>query len=156
MRGVKSEDLKTILDFLYYGEANVLQVNLDVFLAIASDLKLTGLTDGDEWQTFPTDSPKPDTKKITTVQNIPSTASLYNEKSQIKQISTYKMNMEATSMAKLDDIHGHFAELDQMVKSMMEKSQKVMPIVHKRKKANSKYLQSLWKRRTNSGNKRSY
>ena len=48
MRGVKSENLRAILDFLYYGEANVLQENLDIFLAIASELKLTGLTDGDE------------------------------------------------------------------------------------------------------------
>ena len=95
------------------------------------------LTDGDERQNFPTSSPKPDTKKITTVQKIPSAASLYNEVSQFKQISAYKINIEDTRMAKLDDFHGHFAELDQMVKSMMEKSQKVMPIVNgKRQTAN--------------------
>ena len=44
MRGMKSEDLIAIVDFLYYGEANVFQENLDSFLAIAEELKLKGLT----------------------------------------------------------------------------------------------------------------
>ena len=35
MRGVKSEDLVAIVDFLYYGEANVYQENIDSFLTIA-------------------------------------------------------------------------------------------------------------------------
>ena len=43
MRGVKSEDLLAIVDFLYCGEANVFQENLDSFLAIAEELKLKGL-----------------------------------------------------------------------------------------------------------------
>ena len=43
MRGVKSEDLFTIVDFLYRGEANVFQENLDSFLAIAEELQLKGL-----------------------------------------------------------------------------------------------------------------
>ena len=44
MRGVKSEDLKAIIDFLYCGEANVCQDNLEGFLAIAEELQLQGLT----------------------------------------------------------------------------------------------------------------
>ena len=43
MRGFKSEDLVAILDFLYFGEANVYQENLDSFLAIAEELQLKGL-----------------------------------------------------------------------------------------------------------------
>ena len=43
MRGLKSEDLVAIVDFLYCGEANVLQQNLDSFLAIAEELQLKGL-----------------------------------------------------------------------------------------------------------------
>ena len=43
MRGVKSGDLLAIVDFLYRGEANVFQVNLDSFLAIAEELQLNGL-----------------------------------------------------------------------------------------------------------------
>ena len=44
MRGVKSEDMAAIVEFLYCGEASVLQENLDSFLAIAEELKLKGLT----------------------------------------------------------------------------------------------------------------
>merc|ERR1719452_226029 len=44
MRGVKSEDLVAIVDFLYYGETNVYQENLDSFLALAEELKLKGLS----------------------------------------------------------------------------------------------------------------
>ena len=44
MRGVKSNDLLAIMDFLYKGEANVYQENLDSFLAMAEELQLKGLT----------------------------------------------------------------------------------------------------------------
>ena len=43
MRGVKFEDLLAIVDYLYCGEANVFQENLDSFLAIAEELQLKGL-----------------------------------------------------------------------------------------------------------------
>ena len=43
MRGMKSEDLLAIVDFLYSGEANIYQDNLDTFLNIAEELKLKGL-----------------------------------------------------------------------------------------------------------------
>ena len=42
MRGMRSEDLVAVIDFLYCGEANVHQENLDSFLAIADELKLNG------------------------------------------------------------------------------------------------------------------
>ena len=44
MRGLKFEDLTAILDFLYTGETNVFQENLEHFLALAVELKLKGLT----------------------------------------------------------------------------------------------------------------
>ena len=43
LRGVKSKDLLAIVDFLYFGEANVYQEDLDSFLAIAEELQLKGL-----------------------------------------------------------------------------------------------------------------
>jgi len=48
MRGMKSEDLVAIMDFLYFGEANVYQGNIDAFLALAEDLKLEGLTKNEQ------------------------------------------------------------------------------------------------------------
>merc|ERR1719430_1029134 len=44
LRGVKSDDLSAIVDFLYYGEAEIEEEHLDAFLAVAEDLKVTGLT----------------------------------------------------------------------------------------------------------------
>ena len=43
MRGTSSEDLTAIMDFVYFGEANVSSENLDTFLALAEELKLKGL-----------------------------------------------------------------------------------------------------------------
>ena len=43
MQGVKSEDLRALIDFLYCGETKVDQENLETFLGIAEDLQLKGL-----------------------------------------------------------------------------------------------------------------
>jgi len=43
MRGLKSEDLEAMIDFLYIGEANVYQENLDSFLALAEELQMKGI-----------------------------------------------------------------------------------------------------------------
>ena len=60
MRGIRSENLKTIMDFLYFGEANVFQENLDSFLALAEELRLKGLTGGSEAEEKPVkETPKP-------------------------------------------------------------------------------------------------
>jgi len=43
IKGLKSKDLVAMIDFVYYGEANVYQENLDSFLAVAEELQLKGL-----------------------------------------------------------------------------------------------------------------
>ena len=43
MRGVRPENLMAMVDFFYYGEANVSQENLDSFLVLAEELQLKGL-----------------------------------------------------------------------------------------------------------------
>ena len=45
MRGMKAKDLIAIVDFIYHGEANVYQEDLEGFLALAEELQLKGLTD---------------------------------------------------------------------------------------------------------------
>ena len=47
MRGVKSHEILAVLDFIYCGEANVFEVNLEAFLALAEDLKLKGLIENE-------------------------------------------------------------------------------------------------------------
>ena len=48
MRGLKSETVLSIVDFLYLGEANILQDNLESFLSLAQELKLKGLNGTDQ------------------------------------------------------------------------------------------------------------
>ena len=43
MRGIKVEDLLAVVDFMYYGETNIYQDNLDNFMHIAEEFKLKGL-----------------------------------------------------------------------------------------------------------------
>ena len=43
MRGMKFCDLTAIVDFIYLGEANVFQEQLENFLALAEELELKGL-----------------------------------------------------------------------------------------------------------------
>ena len=43
MTGFNAEDLLAVVDFLYYGTANVCQENLEHFLNIAEKLQLKGL-----------------------------------------------------------------------------------------------------------------
>ena len=43
MRDVRPENLLAMVDFLYHGEANVSQENLDPFLVLAEELQLKGL-----------------------------------------------------------------------------------------------------------------
>lgn len=47
LRGVSYEDLRHIIDFMYYGEVNVAQDDLQAFLQVAEDLKVKGLTQAD-------------------------------------------------------------------------------------------------------------
>ena len=43
MRGLKAKDLVAIVDFIYLGEANIYEEDLDIFLALAEELQLKGL-----------------------------------------------------------------------------------------------------------------
>ena len=45
MRGIKTEELQAIVDFVYCGQASVDRKDLAAFLALAAELQLKGLTD---------------------------------------------------------------------------------------------------------------
>ena len=44
LKGVRYPDLQAVLNFMYHGEVNVAQEELNSFLAVAEDLKVKGLT----------------------------------------------------------------------------------------------------------------
>ena len=113
MRGVKSENLFAIVDFMYVGETKISQESLDSFLLIAEDLQLKGLVgknneDGNNEQTekvasFPMESIK---DEVTTSN----TQRLAKERQTPKDF-TLKSNF-----------CGNLKELDDMVWSMIEKT----------------------------------
>ena len=119
MRGLKSEVLQAIIDFLYCGEANVFQENLDSFLFIAEELQLSGLmgnSDGGEQK------PDADVQKGPKV-----TKSSMGNVSQTKKCDKQSypvIKPETNSMVALSTISiGNLEELEEKVKSMMEKSE---------------------------------
>jgi len=48
LRGVKYNELLSILNFMYRGEVNIAQEELNSFLSVAEDLKVKGLTQGNQ------------------------------------------------------------------------------------------------------------
>ena len=54
LKGVKYVDLVSVLNFMYHGEVNVAQEELNSFLAVAEDLKVKGLTQNNSTNSPPT------------------------------------------------------------------------------------------------------
>ena len=132
MRGIKAEDLNAIIDFLYFGEANVYQESLDVFLAIAEELKLKGLTgqraDNEEANsnsltTDPIEFKKSGQKmsKRISDDNMTTKIETTDVETDIPQINV--VSLPATSL-----FSGELQELEERVVSMMEKSQRMVTI----------------------------
>ena len=113
MRGVKSEDLMAIIDFLYVGEATVRKENLEDFLAVAAELKISGLMkqaiekDFGNLEEAPKVPEDPKEKKR---------AMRTSADSEPKEVKTE----ERTPMQ--NHFSGNFEELNKTVKSMMVKS----------------------------------
>ena len=127
MRGVKSEDLLAIIDFLYFGEANVFQENLDSFLAIAEELQLKGLMGNvssdvaNQTKTEPSIQEEKD--KILNL-NKPSMSkpSLVTQTNLIEESSN--IGQENKIVALTSYFSGDVQELDEKCNSMMEKTLK--------------------------------
>ena len=137
MRGVKSENLLAIVDFLYCGEANVFQENLDSFLSIAEELRLKGLMGQTEDVDYTPErnytkhvpqqiSPKPFFKREKSNLNELEQIQSSLEPKLDKQWPTVQMNDERR-IAIPNFVSGDLRELDEKVKSMMEKSQNLAP-----------------------------
>ena len=65
LKGIKASSLTAIIDFLYLGEANVFQDDLDDFLALAEELQLKGFDGISEGKVtdYPTESSNHTEKK---------------------------------------------------------------------------------------------
>ena len=127
MRGVKSNDLLAMVDFLYCGEANVFQENLDSFLAIAEELQLKGLmgkADGEE--KIPTETVEMLPKKFNQINkkvtNTQEDQSLFQTNSKEGILSDGQDKFDNTVALTGYFSSGDLQELDQKCYSMMEKT----------------------------------
>ena len=124
MRGMKYHDLFAILDFVYRGEANIFQENLDSFLTIAEELQLKGLmgnTAGERVEavemakTFP--NPHSSTALETETMNLKTS---FNKETFSNNIIRAEDN---SAVAIPSSYFGDLNQLEAIVKSMMEKSE---------------------------------
>ena len=123
MRGMKYEDLLAIVDFLYRGEANVLQDNLDSFLGIAEELQLKGLmgkTNENDPEKYDVTVPHSLLPAFNTSPKIPKTSSE-------RKTPSSKIDKDDKTLAIPGNFSGDLDELEERVKSMMEKSRNNLP-----------------------------
>ena len=122
LKGFQSKDFVSIMDFLYFGEANVYQEDLDSFLALAEEIQLKGLT-GQTSCDLTEEIEK--TEHSETVQKsnhlFQKSTSLHTDK-ETKEKFPKKSSTAVVSQSSTD-----LQALDEKVKSMMEKGQKMIP-----------------------------
>ena len=120
LKGFKSQDLLAMLDFLYFGEANVSQENLDSFLEIATELKLKGLAS-------PTSNDDQTNTKLTKTKEAFGKAPFNKSFNNELVSSVHATENVSTALASFDQFSVDLQALDEKVKSMMEKSQNIIP-----------------------------
>ena len=128
MRGVKMDDLVAIVDFLYRGEANICQENLDSFLALAEELELQGLQrkndNFEETQTNLTNQQTPikAPKVCKTDAKI-----LKSEEFPRTEVAEDKTEDADDKTVALTNLAGDLQEIGIRVNSMMEKTSRKKP-----------------------------
>ena len=124
MRGVM-EVLMALVDFLYNGEANVFQENLDSFLALAEDLRLRGLTGP------PEDNASQDQKSPQRF-NSQELKRFYRKETNPRKLVTSGQTLEVSSEIRIATVTNQpvnvqeLHQLDDQIRSMMEHTGKSM------------------------------
>ena len=124
MRGVQSEILLAVIDFLYLGEANVFQQDLDSFLALAEELKLKGLM-GRTQKSDEKDKPmREDSKPFSRGAKFDKERTNLKDTNEEEPRGVLMINNEFERTISIpNSVPGDLKELDEKVKSMMEKGQ---------------------------------
>ena len=125
MRGMKSHDLLAMVDFLYCGEANVFQENLDSFLAIAEELQLKGLMGKSE------DLEEGNRKILPKIGPANPTRITTKDRNQkVERTTELSQRINGSTAERAVAIKGDFSEdfsqLDAQIKSLMEMSQNLV------------------------------
>jgi len=83
LKGVRYTDLLSVLNFMYHGEVNVAQEELNSFLAVAEDLKVKGLTQNGSSSKPSNEQTTPRKPPIT--QTVPAAKRSYQQQQQQQQ-----------------------------------------------------------------------
>ena len=129
MKGMKSEDLIAIVDFLYYGEANIYQENLDNFLNIAEELKLKGLSEKRKEVKEDNIFPNPDNidaKKITETFYSNDLVVTQNQFVPVRHMEIQQGYETAVALPK-HEFSGDLQVLDEQIKTMMTLGNNLLP-----------------------------
>ena len=95
MRGLQTQNLLAIMDFIYHGEANIFQDNLDQFLALAKELELRGLTGTTEDEVV---------QKISKIDKVEMVNLQHNPIDEINPLSKIQMKEEVLGTMAIKDI----------------------------------------------------
>ena len=132
MRGMKSDDLTAIVDFLYYGEAKVYQENLDGFLAIAEELQLKGLEGSKSLDGSNDEERQKPMKKHIGNDKVPmprmhqfDDGTADDRKTGSNALASHKISVQSAN----------FQELDEIVKAMMETSENVIKVGNQQRRS---------------------
>ena len=108
LEGVSSHELRNILDYMYNGEANIFQEDLDNFLSLAQRLKILGLLQNDE----PQEELKSE-QNATYEETLPT---VYSSQDSIIEVNANKNNQELRNIdRKVSLINGDQQEIDTKV-----------------------------------------
>ena len=117
MRGLRSEELIAIVDFLYHGEANVFQENLDSFLALAEELRLKGLTGVAEAKKEPVKEISYSTRVPLKTENFPTFLANSNF-----EVPPSKGSVDTAIALTKDKVSVDLQDLDEQIRSMINRS----------------------------------
>lgn len=87
LRGVQHKDIKNIIEFMYIGEVNVAQEDLDSFLGVAQDLCIKGLTQSDS-KPEKHHAPPPPPPQLAKRPRLSAPQKMDNDKQKVKQETT--------------------------------------------------------------------
>ena len=121
MRGVKSEVMLAILDFLYFGEANLFQENLDSFLVIAEELHLQGLIGTKTLQIVP-NGPIKSQERENADKEQEASLEKYSESTANSQMTPHESDTFSGTVVLASDFVGDIQDFGAKVNLMMEKT----------------------------------
>jgi hypothetical protein len=122
MRGVPASQLDAVVDFIYNGEVNIYQEDLDGFLNLAEELQLKGLNETEQSK----EQPQYIQSQVTKLRSTPTSRHQPKAKADLAETLKHEKNTHETSVVPTDSYmvktQANYEELDATINSMTEKN----------------------------------